>query len=220
MYTYQVERALLHKTIAHIAPRLSGKCLDVGSEAKKSRYYGLLTNISSYTSLDLEARHNPDIVGSAEDIPLADNTYDSILCTQVFHRIPHPAKAMGELNRVLKKDGQALISTACHTRYGGRGIDYDYWRITPAGMKLLLEEAGFEVIEIVGAGTGVFTVRNQMLNRYIKSRFNMQDRGIPRHIFNIVFRILGKTAIMLDSVFVEENRDCHIINVVALARKK
>jgi ubiquinone/menaquinone biosynthesis C-methylase UbiE len=48
--------------------------------------------------------------GSAEILPLADRTFDIVLCTEVLEHVLHPDRALRELMRVVKADGRVLVS--------------------------------------------------------------------------------------------------------------
>jgi ubiquinone/menaquinone biosynthesis C-methylase UbiE len=49
------------------------------------------------------------IQSNAESIPLEDNLFDIIICTNSFHHYLHPAKAMEEIYRLLKESGKIYI---------------------------------------------------------------------------------------------------------------
>jgi ubiquinone/menaquinone biosynthesis C-methylase UbiE len=49
------------------------------------------------------------IVCSSESIPLDDDMFDTIICTNSFHHYLHPAKAMGEMSRLLRAGGMLYI---------------------------------------------------------------------------------------------------------------
>ena len=55
-----------------------------------------------------------DIHGTADDIPLEDDSVDTILCTQVLEHVKRPWIAISEMHRVLRTDG-ALILTVPNT---------------------------------------------------------------------------------------------------------
>lgn len=48
------------------------------------------------------------VQASAEELPFADNTFDTVVATLVFCTIPNPEKALLELKRVCKPDGRIL----------------------------------------------------------------------------------------------------------------
>ncbi len=51
-----------------------------------------------------------DIVSDITKIPVADASFQNILCTEVFEHIPYPERAVTELSRILKKDGLLLLT--------------------------------------------------------------------------------------------------------------
>lgn len=51
-----------------------------------------------------------DIVCDIIDIPEPDRSFDAILCTEVFEHIPNPVLALEEFARLLKPNGQVIIT--------------------------------------------------------------------------------------------------------------
>ena len=51
-----------------------------------------------------------DYIGDIWDIKEKDNTFDAILCSEVFEHIPHPIKTIQEFSRLLKKDGKLILT--------------------------------------------------------------------------------------------------------------
>lgn len=51
-----------------------------------------------------------DIISDITDIPIADESVDVILCTEVFEHISEPIKAITEFNRILKKNGKIILT--------------------------------------------------------------------------------------------------------------
>ena len=49
------------------------------------------------------------IEANSESIPLDDNMFDIIICTNSFHHYLHPDKAMKEIHRLLKASGKIYI---------------------------------------------------------------------------------------------------------------
>lgn len=52
-----------------------------------------------------------DLICDITSLPVADQTYDYILCSDVFEHLPDPEAALKELSRVLKKGGDILLTT-------------------------------------------------------------------------------------------------------------
>ncbi|MFY0651319.1 MAG: class I SAM-dependent methyltransferase [Cyclobacteriaceae bacterium] len=51
-----------------------------------------------------------DIVSDISMIPEPDDSFDVILCSEVFEHIPNPVLALREFSRLLKKDGQLILT--------------------------------------------------------------------------------------------------------------
>ncbi len=100
------------------------KILEVGS----GRGY-LQDIVDDYTGLDLSpsvARfyHKPFVVGSATEMPFADNTYDAVWTVWVLEHIPQPEKTFAEIRRVLKPGGALFLLVAWNcTPWAADGFD-------------------------------------------------------------------------------------------------
>jgi len=213
---YQIERYLLEKSIAKHAHYLKGRMLDVGSSGK-SRYLNLFKNITDYVSLDYDSEFKPDIVSDAQSMPMIPNSsFDSIFCGLVLDDLPHPEKAIKEFNRVLRIDGNLMITVPA-LNIGAK--DLNYWRFTPNGLRLLLEENRFEVLECEKVGLGVFSVTNQFFNRFIKIGLSLHKRKILRRIFNSLFYVSGNLSILLDKIFAGKTNNHFFIDIIVIAKK-
>lgn len=79
-------------------------------------------------------------------IPVEDDRYDLILCTQVLEHVPDPNVVLAELYRVLKPGGFLWLSTPLF--YQEHDVPFDFYRYTQYGLRHLVSEAGFTSIEI------------------------------------------------------------------------
>jgi SAM-dependent methyltransferase len=50
------------------------------------------------------------VEGDIEDMPFADATFASVLCTEVLEHVPHPESALDEIHRVLRPGGVLIGS--------------------------------------------------------------------------------------------------------------
>ncbi len=68
------------------------------------------------TTLDLEVRHRPDLVGTVTEIPADDDAFEASSCCQVLEHleIPDVIAALRELRRVTT--GRLIVSLPDHTR--------------------------------------------------------------------------------------------------------
>ena len=79
-------------------------------------------------------------------IPVEDDRYDLVLCSQVLEHIPEPRAVLTELFRILKPGGELWLSTPLF--FAEHEIPYDYYRYTQYGLRHLLELAGFQVQKV------------------------------------------------------------------------
>lgn len=106
---------------------------------------------------------NIDIISDIAHIPVKDNTFDTIICTEVFEHIPEPIKALREFGRILKPKGKLLLSAPLSSGLHQEPYHY-YGGFTPHFYKLYLKKFGFTNIIIKPEG-GFFTHLGQELYR-------------------------------------------------------
>ncbi len=63
-----------------------------------------------FVGVDLEGRPHAPLKVDIQDIPFESNSFDAIICIHVLEHVENDTCAMGELFRVLKPGGWALIS--------------------------------------------------------------------------------------------------------------
>ena len=96
----------------------------------------------------------PDVVGRVEDIPLKNNSVDTVLCTQVLEHIQDPQKGVDEIYRVLKPNGICILTT--HMAQVLHGEPHYYFRFTEYGLKELFKN--FKHVEIKPNGGALLAI--------------------------------------------------------------
>jgi SAM-dependent methyltransferase len=138
--------AFLTEMASSLSPGAS--VLDVGSGDSP---YRELFREQRYVTCDWEnSQYHPsggvDIVATAGQIPVDDDSFDAVLNTQVLEHVENPDEVLRELFRLLKPGGGIWITAPLvwflHEE------PYDYWRYTNHGLRSLLDAAGFVGIEI------------------------------------------------------------------------
>ncbi len=126
---------------------LRGRLLDVGCGSKwKQDLVGDL--VDEYVGLDhpgsMHDRSVVDVFGRADAMPLADASFDAVLCTSVLEHLEDPVAALREARRVLRPGGVGIYTTPMlwHVHEAPR----DFFRFTPYGLRHVFEAAGWEVV--------------------------------------------------------------------------
>lgn len=215
MYIYQVERTLIRKQLTQVAHYIRGDVLDVGG-GEKNRYKDLFT-FKSFTCLDVYEGPGIDIVASADDIPLPNESKDSVLSTQVLEHVKFPEKCVQEMCRVLKGGGYAVITAPQWNELHDE--PNDYWRYTKYGFVELFERNGFKTVEQHQRG-GFFAQSAQMTLRYLMDRFSLHTHPIAGRIMSRLFWMLGSFAIFLDRLDTSAANRKHAIGWCFVFQKK
>jgi len=132
--------------------------LDIGCGEKPYRdlfgeclYYGLNYGVENAS---------PDMLGDAMNLPVADSTVDLIFSTQVIEHLPEPKLMVGEMSRVLKSGGEAIVTGPFF--WPIHEEPYDFYRYTKYGFAYLAEQAGLEVVAIKENG-GIWAMIGQAI---------------------------------------------------------
>lgn len=215
MIITQPDRVLLLQQVERHAKELHGKLLDIGS-GRSRRYDALFRHVSSYRTLDRDASWKPDLIGSAENIPLPNASVESILCTQVLEHVPHPAKAVIEMFRVLSKGGSCLLTVPQENELHEE--PHDYFRYTKYGLQALLEEAGF-TIEAMDPRGGYHAMMMQIRIRHLVNTWKPYERRWAMWILAPLTLLLTKYALWRDRFCHHPAAKLHTIGWCVLAKK-
>jgi SAM-dependent methyltransferase len=111
-----------------------------------------------YVGLDKRAGPGVDLVADICEGRFF-REFRTVVCCETLEHITRPWEAIEEMHSALRPGG-LFIGTWCFV-YVIHNEPEDYWRVTPAGFRLLLEDAGFSDIKIETEGegpVGVFAV--------------------------------------------------------------
>jgi len=86
----------------------------------------------------------------AADLPIEDNTFDTILCFSILEHCRRPIDMIRNLRRVLACDGHLFVTVPF--AYIDGHCRPDYWRFARDGLALLAREAGFTHVSTGGLG--------------------------------------------------------------------
>ncbi len=193
-----------------------GRLLDFGCGSKPYRY---LFKVNEYIGLDtnnsghLHNSENIDIFYDGKKIPIEDDYFDYIFSSEVLEHVFNLDEILAELNRVLKKDGNILITLPFV--WGEHEQPYDFARYTSFGLKNKLEKNGFVIIDHVKTTTFIETVF-QSLTAYIYH--SIIPKGLKTILTLILIAPLNFIGIILGKIL--PNDKSFYLNNIFLCRKK
>src|SRR5690606_29940369 len=142
-------------------------------------------------------------------------SFDHALCNQVLEHVFNPNEFLSEIARVLKPGGNLLLTVPF--AWDEHEQPYDYARYSSFGLKHLLQENGFEIVELrksVNDSRAIF----QLWNTYLYKK-TLTRSGIVNLILNMLlispFTLLGSLIWPLFG----KSSDFYLDNIV-LARRK
>ena len=138
-----------------ISHHAQGRTIDLGCGLMPFGHT-LPETVTAYHTLDLWPRsERTTYVGDIQDMNMIeDATYDTALCFDVLEHVPEPARAMGEIYRILRPGGCAIIAVPHLSRLHDEPLDF--YRYTRYGLQHLFLSSGFELEEIRQRG-GIFS---------------------------------------------------------------
>jgi SAM-dependent methyltransferase len=146
----------LHGLTSAVVPALrahaKGVFLDAGCGTQPFRAV-IEPQVERYIGYDVEPRSGQvDLLGDLEDMHLvADRSIDVALCSEVLEHVPHPQAAMGELARIIRPGGVLVLTVPFLARLHEE--PHDYFRYTRHGLRRLLDDAAFDIEELVETGS-------------------------------------------------------------------
>ncbi len=118
--------------------------------------YKKLFSHCNYKAIDLavgESRWNYanlDYVAPLHEMPIKDDSFDAVLCTQVLEHLEWPQESVKEMYRVLRPSGKLYMTVPmAHPEHQ---TPYDFFRYTSYGLESICKHAGFQEIKITNFG--------------------------------------------------------------------
>jgi SAM-dependent methyltransferase len=196
-YNFLINRIFEDNLLDFSKKYLKGRLIDIGCGDKP--YKELLgSQIQEYIGIDHhETSHDKtkiDLFGTAYEIPVEDNSFDSAICTSVLEHLEEPEKAIRECFRVLKPGAYVIYSVPFiwHLHEEPR----DFYRYSKYGLKYLFEKSGFNIIEIKPL-SGFLVTFTQLHLYVLNGKFN---KGIIRFIgiFKVYAFVSQRIALFLN----------------------
>jgi SAM-dependent methyltransferase len=214
-------RKNLFKKISEYAPQLKGRLMDFGCGLKP---YESLFSVDEYIGVDYYGegetyeKKKVDVFYDGKTLPFDNEYFDSIFSSEVFEHVFNLPDIIVELHRVLKKDGQILIT--CPFAYGEHEVPNDYARYTSFAIKHMFESNGFEIVHFEKTGGNIEAITQLQIvywNLHILSKF--QKIPILRSVLRNFFFTLHNIKALVMSKILPFRQDLYLNNVI-LAKKK
>ena len=112
-----------------------------------------------------------DLVCDILSIPVLDNSFDHVLCTEVLEHVPKPVDAVRELSRVLKSGGTLILTVPMNCL---RHFDPYFFTsgLTDNWLNSTLEECGFVVQTLEPVGDYFSWMKVEVFRTLGQSKFN------------------------------------------------
>ncbi|MCX2575925.1 class I SAM-dependent methyltransferase [Pedobacter sandarakinus] len=197
----------------------NGQLLDIG--CGNMPYKKQITPyVQQYVGCDIiqSSDNCVEILCPANQIPLADQTFDTVLSTQTIEHVEDHQGLVNEAYRLLKGGGNFIVSGPMY--WPLHEEPYDFFRFTKHGLNHILTKAGFEVLALNPNG-GKWAVAGQALIHAVFPTL-VNIKGFKGKIVKIIFQALGgiKTINWLFSYLDQKAPDyTNTMNYVVVARK-
>jgi len=147
------------------------KVLVVGGRIPSKGMEALIDD-TSIEMVELDVAFGPrcTLISDAHDIPFQDTTFDGVIIQAVLEHVLDPQRVVGEIHRVLKKNGIVLAETPFMQQVHGGA--YDFNRFTALGHRRLFR--AFEEVEsgvAFGPGTALAWSYEYFLMSFAPSGF-------------------------------------------------
>ena len=179
-----VRQAILNALSSQLAD-FGGFVLDIG--CGNMPYKPLLlespSRVSQYIGLDIrtDIYEAPDLFWNGRTIPLATDSVDCAVATEVLEHTPNPKKITSEICRVLKARGLFFLTVPF--LWPLHDVPYDEYRYTPYALERILSDAGFAQIRLQALG-GWDASLAQMIGLWVRRR------AMPKSRMTILSRLL------------------------------
>lgn len=215
---FYFSRKELCKKIKILSRRLTGRVLDIGCGQKPYKHF--FCNASEYIGIEVDTPHNrknkkADYYFDGKALPFSDNSFDNIFLSQVLEHVFLPDSFLTEINRVMKEEGELLLSVPFVWDEHEQPLDYA--RYSSYGICALLERNAFCIVEQHKTATDLQAIF-QLLNVYIYKSTISKNRWLNLLAMIILMAPINICGVIFSRLF-PSNTDFYLDNIV-VAKKK
>jgi len=131
---------------------------ELTSRGKFSLSIGSKNTQFANINLDVDPSTKADIIAAVQNLPFKSNPFELIFFTDIIEHLPkgEEVRALREINRVLKNDGELILTTP-YSSFLFTNLDPAFWirnhrHYSLDEIKKLLEKSGFNAICIFTSG--------------------------------------------------------------------
>ncbi|MEA3004121.1 MAG: hypothetical protein QOH81_2909 [Sphingomonadales bacterium] len=132
--------------LAPVAGFLRGSLLNAGCGDRDLSFWLESVGVAEVTSYDIASSLAGAVIGSLDAMPFEDARFDTILCNAVLEHVEHAEAVVGELARVLRPGGHAVLAVPFLQPY--HECPRDFRRYTREGLVALGEAAGLRLVAV------------------------------------------------------------------------
>lgn len=174
----------------------------------------------SYIGVDVEvsgakkSMKIPDYYYDGLNLPFDTGSVDGVISTQVLEHVPNPRLLITEMSRIIKPNGSIILSIPF--TWQEHETPFDFSRFSSFGITELLNNAGFEIEEIIKDTSSIETIAI-LLNVYIINNLTPKISGIG-FVFNLIFCFpIQLIALFLN--FILPDKGSLYLNLIVKAKK-
>ena len=157
------------RALIDVWPFFRNRMLDIGCGKKP---YSLFINslVNQYIGIDLQPQlsgNQTDLLADGQILPFREESFDTILSTDMLDEIPSPLHLFYEANRILKPDGYFILMVSHDFNIFRSQTVYAHF--TAAGLRTLAENSGFNVVVMKYKGKLIAFVFNLLIQLIYRS---------------------------------------------------
>jgi SAM-dependent methyltransferase len=138
----------------------------------------VLASGAEYYGADLHGNPHADLlIDDAGHVQAHDASFDLVLSIQVLEHVPDPAAYLAESRRLLRTDGWLALST--HGIFIYHPCPLDFWRWTGAGLRRVVEQAGFDIQNFKGI-VGLIPAGLHLIQDHLYKRLALRRRWVGK----------------------------------------
>lgn len=173
-------RGRIRAYIERHAEKLGDDVLEIGSRMTNENAWWIVNRDlakGQWLGCDMQPGHGVDVVADIHNPPEKwTGRFSGVLCSEVLEHVERPWIALPKVADLIRPGGWIVITTL--TSFPLHGFPDDYYRYTTAGLRVLMQDAGF--VDVQTENDGSFPVRMNDHGEPGECR-----RNLPIHVFGV-----------------------------------